>query len=94
MRRLPPALLLALTSLLVLAATAAAEPAGDFDEGLGWLGHHTDKDITNFGFILIAAFPLIALLLSVLQWRLDQRKEQRKRAAKARTARPEWQGGW
>ena len=43
------------------------------------------------GFILIAAFPLLVLLLSLLQWRLDKRKEARKAALRTR---PELHGGW
>jgi hypothetical protein len=32
--------------------------------------------------------------MSVLQWRLDKRKERRKSAAKARAARADLRGGW
>ena len=41
------------------------------------------------------AFPLLILLLSLLQWRLDKRKERRKMAHK-RLAKDEaaWRGGW
>jgi hypothetical protein len=64
------------------------------DHGEGLYGETNDKVVTNAGFILIAAFPLLVLLLSLLQWKLDKRKEARKRAEKARKARTEWRGGW
>ena len=53
-----------------------------------------DKVITNAGFVLIAGFPLLISLLSLLQWRLDKRKERRKAAEKARRARADRRGGW
>ena len=50
--------------------------------------------ITNAGFFLIAFFPLFIFAMSMLQWRLDKRKEGRKKAAKARAARADQRGGW
>ena len=50
--------------------------------------------ITNAGFILIAFFPLFILCVSLLQWRLEKRKDARKAAAKARKARVDVRGGW
>jgi Flp pilus assembly protein TadB len=50
--------------------------------------------VTNAGFLVIAFFPLLILVLSVLQWRLDKRKDARKRAEKARRARADLRGGW
>jgi hypothetical protein len=32
--------------------------------------------------------------MSLLQWRLDKRKEARKLAAKRRAGAAEWRGGW
>ena len=74
---------------LVLAASAAAH-----DGGQGTYGEANDKVITNAGFILIAFFPLFILAMSLLQWRLEKRKDERKAAAKARASRDEWRGGW
>ena len=83
------------TSLLTLALLAAAAPAAvAHDGGEGLWGETNDKVITNAGFILIAFFPLFVLFASLLQWRLDKRKEARKRAAKARAARADVRGGW
>jgi len=89
MRRVPLALALALTTALVLAPGAIAHDGG---EGL-W-GETNDKVITNAGFVLIAFFPLFILTMSLLQWRLEKRKDARKAAAKARQARADVRGGW
>jgi hypothetical protein len=81
-----------LVALALLAVTAPAALAHDGGEGL-W-GETNDKVITNAGFILIAFFPTFILLASLLQWRLDKRKEARKKAAKARASRADVRGGW
>jgi preprotein translocase subunit SecG len=81
-----------LLSALLLAVSAPIAAAHDGGEGL-W-GETNDKVITNAGFVLIAAFPLIIFLLSLLQWRLDKRKDARKAAEKARRARADVRGGW
>ena len=85
--------LLALTALL-LALSAPAALAGGHDGGEGWWGETDDKVVTNAGFIIIGAFPLLVFLLSLLQYTLDKRKDARKRAAKARVARADQRGGW
>jgi hypothetical protein len=83
--------LLVVTALL-LALSAPAALA--HDGGEGWWGETDDKVVTNAGFIIIAAFPLLILVLSLLQYSLDKRKDNRKRAAKARVARADQRGGW
>ena len=92
MKRFGTTLLLSLTSMLVLAPMALADTANDHGEG--WFGETTDLDITIAGFILIAGFPLIILINSLIMWRLDKRKDARKYAAKARAARADKRGGW
>jgi hypothetical protein len=83
------------TSLLTLALLAAAAPAAlAHDGGEGLWGETNDKVITNAGFILIAFFPLFVLFASLLQWRLEKRKDARKKAAKARVSRADVRGGW
>ena len=66
------------------------------DGGLGTYGEANDKVVTNAGFILIAFFPLFVAAMSLIQWRLEKRKDRRKAAAKALhsgdTAR--LRGGW
>jgi preprotein translocase subunit SecG len=74
---------------VVLALAPAALGADRIDGGEGAYGETNDSVVTNAGFILIAAFPLVALLLTLLQWRLDKRKEARKQARKAAA-----RGGW
>ena len=89
MRRLLAALPLALVTFLLLAPAALAQS----DHGEGWWGETTDKVVTNFGFLLIAFFPLFVLFMSLLQGRLERRKDAKKRAVKARAKRQQ-QGGW
>jgi hypothetical protein len=83
--------LVALTALLFALSAPAALA---HDGGEGWWGETSDKVVTNAGFIIIAAFPLLILVLSLLQYSLDKRKDNRKRAAKARVARADERGGW
>ncbi|HZO37400.1 MAG TPA: hypothetical protein VFB41_11070 [Solirubrobacteraceae bacterium] len=83
--------LLALTAAILLVAAPAAFAQ---DHGEGWYGETNDKVVTNAGFILIIAFPLIIFVISMLQGHLDRRKDARKRAAKARAASERWRSGW
>lgn len=86
LRRLPASVLVATTALLVAAAPALAH-----DNGEGWWGETNDRVVTNAGFILIVFFPLFIFLVSMLQWRLEKRKDARKAAAKRAAQQP---GGW
>ena len=88
--------LLASCFVLLLSAPAAFATAlsGGLDGGEGAYDEANDKVVTNAGFILIAFFPLLILTLSLIQWRLDKRKDARKAAAKRRMASAEWRGGW
>jgi hypothetical protein len=78
---------------LVLTAPVALASEGH-DGGEGWYGETNDKVITNAGFAIIAGVPLLILTLSLIQWRLDKRKDRRMAAAKARAARTDMRGGW
>jgi hypothetical protein len=81
-----------LLSLVLLAAGAPAALA--HDGGEGWWGETNDQVITNAGFILIAAFPLLIFTFSMIQWLLERRKHARMDAAKARRGRVDQRGGW
>jgi hypothetical protein len=92
MRRVLHIFALTLFGLALSAPVALAAEGHDGGEGL-W-GETSDKIVTNAGFLIIAFFPLLIFLLSMLQWRLDKRKDARKKAAKARSARADLRGGW
>ena len=77
-------------TLLTFAPAAMARDDG----GQGWWGETTDAQITSVMFILIAFFPTLILVLSLIQWRLDKRKHAREDADKAREASADWRGGW
>ena len=81
-------------TVLCLALSAPAAFAGAHDGGEGLWGETNDKVITNAGFFLIAFFPLLVFVLSLIQWRMDKRKERRMAAEKARRARADVRGGW
>ena len=92
MRRALHTLLLTVLLLALTAPVALAAEGHDGGEGL--YGETSDKVVTNAGFIIIAAFPALVFLLSLLMYGLDKRKDRRKKAAKARTARADARGGW
>jgi heme/copper-type cytochrome/quinol oxidase subunit 2 len=77
-------------TLLTLAPAAFARADG----GQGWWGETNDKDITNVMFIVIAFFPTVILVFTLIQWRLDKRKHAKMDAAKRREANADWRGGW
>jgi hypothetical protein len=89
MRRLLVILATALTALLVSAPAALAT-----NDGRGFYGATDDKVVTTAGFILIVFFPTFALLASLLQKRLESRKDARVAAHRAHAADERWRGGW
>lgn len=66
----------ALLSIWVLMLTTA--PAALASEGAGLAGPVTDKTVTFFCFGVIAFFAALVIVLSLIQGRLEKRKEQRK----------------
>ena len=89
MRRIITATALQLVTFALLAPVALADRV---DNGEGTYGPANDKVVTNTGFLLMIFFPLLITLISLLQWRLEKRKDARKAAKKARLARG--QLGW
>jgi len=94
MRRPRHLLATLVTSLVLVIVLVPAALASTPDGGGGSYGEADDRVVTNFGFIVIALFPTLILLLSLLQWRLDKRRDARKAAAKRRRSGAEWHGGW
>lgn len=89
MRRVPWVTLAVVVTLLIVAPVAVGHDGGE-----GLYGETNDKVVTNAGFILIGFFPAFVLVISLIQWRLDKRKEARKAAAKTRATGEIWRGGW
>jgi hypothetical protein len=79
--------------ILALSAPVALASEGH-DGGEGIYGPTDDKVVTYAGFILIAGFPILILILTLIQSALDRRKDRRLAAAKARKQRVDMRGGW
>jgi hypothetical protein len=77
-RRPPRSALLAAALAAVLSAALLAAPAALATDGKGLAGSVSDKTITLFCFGVIAFFPILVIALSLLQGRLDARKERRR----------------
>jgi hypothetical protein len=75
--------------LLLLAPAALAHDGGE-----GLYGQTDDKVTTAAGFILIAFIPIFIFCASMVQGRLEKRKDARKAAAKARSKSAAWRRGW
>ena len=73
---LPARFLVALCAALTLLLVAA--PAALAENGVGLAGPVTDKEITFFCFGVIGFFALLVIVLSLIQARLDKRKEVRR----------------
>ena len=67
------AALLSIWAMLLVAAPAALA-----DEGVGLAGPTTDKTVTFFCFGVIFFFAALVIVLSLIQGRLEKRKEQRR----------------
>ena len=89
LRRLRTVLLLALALALALAPAAQA-----YNDGRGFWGATNDKVVTDAGLILVVFFPLFVFTMSMLQKKLDKRKEARKAAEKSYLGNSQWRGGW
>ena len=66
----------ALSALLVLSLAYA--PAAMAADGVGLAGRVTEKTVTFISFALIAFFPILVTVLSIIQGRLEARKDRRR----------------
>jgi hypothetical protein len=74
-----PAVKRALAALIsVWALMLAIAPAALADDGVGLAGPTTDKTVTFFCFGVIAFFAVLVIVLSLIQGKLDKRKERRR----------------
>jgi hypothetical protein len=67
---------IALLALAVLAALAAFAPSAFAADGVGVWGPTDDKVVTYWGFGCIAFFAVLVTVLSLIQSRLENRKER------------------
>lgn len=72
MKRTAALLVSLLATMLVLAPAALAE------NGVGLAGPTTDKTVTFFCFGVIAFFALLPIVMSLIQGKLEKRKDQRR----------------
>ena len=72
MKRTAATLASILALMLVLAPSALAE------NGVGLAGPTTDKTVTFFCFGVIAFFAVLPIVLSLIQGKLEKRKERRR----------------
>jgi hypothetical protein len=61
-----------LATMLLVAPTAMAE------NGVGLAGPTTDKTVTFFCFGVIAFFAILPIVMSLIQGKLERRKERRR----------------
>ena len=80
------------TSIALLALLAPVAMAQNSGEGL--YGETNDKVVTYAGFIVIAFFPLLILVLNLIMGRLEKRKDAALKSAKAAGGDKRWEGGW
>ena len=86
----------ALLAVWVVAAMLVAAPSAfaTTHGGEGIWGPTSDQTITYAMFIIIGLFPVLIIVFSLIQARLDHRKHARMDAAKRRASSEEWKGGW
>ncbi len=62
----------------ILATMLLAAPAALAENGVGLAGPTTDKTVTFFCFGVIAFFALLPIVMSLIQGKLEKRKDQRR----------------
>jgi len=85
---------IAVLTVVAFALMAPVALAGTHDGGEGLYGETNDKVVTYASFILIVGFPVLILILTLIQSSLERRKDRRLAAAKARKSRADLRGGW
>jgi hypothetical protein len=63
--------------LAALCLALVAAPAAMAENGVGLAGQTTDKTVTFFCFGVIGFFAALPIVLSLIQGRLEKRKEER-----------------
>ena len=62
----------------ILATMLLLAPAAMAENGVGLAGPTTDKTVTFFCFGVIAFFAVLVIVLSIVQGKLEKRKERRR----------------
>jgi putative copper export protein len=78
MRTRPVRTFAALLGLALLALLALGPAAAMAADGVGLYGRTNDKVVTFFAFGLMGFFTIFVIVLSLIQIRLENRKERRK----------------
>jgi putative copper export protein len=68
----------AATLVSILAAMLLVAPAAMAENGVGLAGPTTDKTVTFFCFGVIAFFAILVISMSLLQAKLEKRKDRRR----------------
>jgi putative copper export protein len=76
--RFPPVKRTAATLVSILATMLVAAPAAMAENGVGLAGPTTDKTITFFCFGVIVFFAALVIVMSLIQGKLERRKERRR----------------
>jgi putative copper export protein len=69
---------IAMVVFAALLSMLAAAPAAIASNGAGLAGPVTDKTVTFFCFGVIAFFAILVIVMSLIQARLEKRKDQRR----------------
>jgi putative copper export protein len=64
--------------LTFVALMLVAAPVAMADNGVGLAGPTTDKTVTFFCFGVIAFFAVLVIVMSLIQGKLERRKERRR----------------
>jgi hypothetical protein len=76
--RFPPVKRTAAMLVSILATMLLLAPAAMADNGVGLAGPTDDKTVTFFCFGVIAFFAILPIVMSLIQGKLEKRKERRR----------------